>query len=607
MQTIHYTLLPLDPYAHLFEVTCTVTSPNPEGQQFYLPAWIPGSYKIRDFAKQLSNVQAAAGGKSLACRKIDKCTWQCEPTQHVITLSYQVYAWDLSVRGSHLDQTHGFINGAGVFLCPMNMHEASCRIDIQSPAGGAYKNWRVATALIQEQTKPYAFGQYRAKDYAELIDSPIEMGTFHVETFVEQGIMHELVFSGLAPHTDLARITHDVQKICAYYLQLFPKPYPMQRYVFLITLLDQGFGGLEHRASCSLHFNKYNLPTLHNKNHTESYISFLTLCSHEYLHTWLIKGIKPCAFMPYDLRQENYTDMLWVFEGFVFYYEDLALVRQGLITVHQYFSILANKITRLWRTPGRLVQSVAESSFDAWIKFYQPDEQTPNITISYYLKGSLMALIIDLQLRTLTAGQYSLDKLVLALWEKYQHAPEGVPDNAILELIRAQVGNVLDELVHNMLYSTQELPLAEILALAGLNLTKRPALSATEKGEVLSAPTPITVNTVDLGITFESRNNQMAVATCFTGGAAQLAGISAGDIIIAIEDLRVDSQNIMHHLARYTPGDTVNVKAFRRDQLMSFTVKLQSAMPIASLLIQQEISAEIKSRREQWLSALPSK
>ena len=594
--TINYTLSPINPEAHLFVVSCTIAQPNPQGQQFYLPAWIPGSYKIRDFAKLVSNVQATVDGKSLACHKIDKCTWQCAPTTHAITITYEVYAWDLSVRGSHLDQTHGFINGAGLFLCPIDREDAACVVDIQRPTGDAYKTWKVATALAGENAATHAFGQYQAKNYAELIDSPIEMGHFQVEKFIEQGIPHELVFTGLAPNTDLTRITADVQKICAYYLNYFPKPYPMERYVFLIMLLDQGFGGLEHRASCSLHFSKYNLSTAKDINVSEGYLSFLTLCSHEYLHTWLVKSIKPSAFMPYNLHQENYTELLWVFEGFVFYYEDLILVRQGLITPQQYFTDLAQRITRLWRTPGRKLQSVTEASFDAWIKFYQPDEQTPNITISYYLKGGLVALILDLNLRALTANKYSLDQLLLDLWDKYKSAPQGVPDNAIIELVRAQVGAKLDNLLHTMLYTTEELPLTEALALIGVTLTERPALSVADKGEALFAAALTTLpSTVDLGIVFDPRNNQIVVMTCLTGSAAQLAGISAGDVILAVDNLRVDSQTLAQHLARYTVGDKITLHAFRRDQLLSFTVTLQPALPTAVLQINQEFSTELNN------------
>lgn len=599
--TIHYILQAINPHAHVFSVSCTIEKPNPEGQQFYLPAWIPGSYKIRDFAKYVSNLQAKAKGKPIPCYKIDKSTWQCEPTTSAITLYYEVYAWDLSVRGAHLDQTHGFANGASVFLCPVGAESLPCLVEIKAPVGEEYKKWRVATALKPQQKTAYAFGEYQAENYAELIDSPIEMGNFVVETFTEKNITHELVFSGLAPNTDTKRIAQDVKKICAYYLTLFPKPYPMKRYVFLITLLEQGFGGLEHRESCSLHFTKYYLPTRQDVEVSENYSTFLSLCSHEYFHAWLVKTLKPQAFMPYDLHQENYTTLLWLFEGFTFYYEDLALVRSGLINQKQYFTNLSQRITRLWRTPGRLVQSVAESSFDAWIKFYQPNEDTPNITISYYLKGGLIALLLDLRLRELSNDQYSVDNVMLTLWERYSTDPHGVPEDAITNIIQEKLGKEIAAWFLELVDTATELPLEKTLALVGVNLYERAAAAATEKGEVLNTPfeKPKKI-TVDLGVTLDARN---MVLNCFTNSSAQRAGISANDVIVAIDNLRVDNANIALHLSRYAPGDTISVHAFRLDQLMSFTLTLQPAAPLAVLVVPDDVTPLQKNRRQKWLSS----
>ncbi len=614
MPSIHYTIQAIDPSAHLFEVSCTVKNPTPDGQLFYVPAWVPGSYKIRDFAKHISHVHAESQGKVIDCFKLDKQTWQCAPTSQAVTIRYLVYAWDLSVRGSHLDQTHSTINPATLCMCVVGKENEPCVVEIKRPAGAAYKKWRVATAMKCKNANAFEFGEYEASNYAELIDHPIELGDFVVTTFTEKGIPHEIVFSGLAPNTDIKRITKDLQRVCAYYLSFFPKPYPMDRYVFLVILLDQGFGGLEHRASCCLHFSKYGLPTPADETVNDVYMSFLTLCSHEYLHTWLVKGIKPANFSPYDLYRENYTGQLWVFEGFTAYYEDLALMRSGLITEQQFFSILAQKIIRLWRTPGRTTQSVIESSYDAWIKFYQPDENTPNITVSYYLKGSLIALILDISLRSLTQNKESLDTIVLELWKQYADAPEGVTESALIEIIQQRVGNILDPLLNELLYSTIELPLEEILEKVGVHLSHRPTKMLADKGDVffkslenkthqnLCAQTPESRTPVDLGVIWDLKQSAAVILFCLIGSAAQKAGLSAGDIVVAVDQLRVDTATLALHLARYVPGDKITVHAFRRDLLLEFTLTLEAAMPVPVLTIDDSSSSPDVVRRKAWLS-----
>ncbi|MFI4955247.1 MAG: M61 family metallopeptidase [Gammaproteobacteria bacterium] len=601
--TIHYTIKPIDPYMHLFAVSCTIKNPNPQGQQFTMPSWAPGSYKIRDFSKQVSQVSAHSAGELIECHKINKNTWQCAPTSEPLTIDYQVYAWDLSVRASHLDQTHASITGSSVFMCPVGAENIPCVVDIQRPEGNQYKTWRVATALTRKELD-YEFGYYHAQDFAELIDQPIELGNFVLSTFTEQGIPHELVFTDLAPNTDIERVTQDVQRICAYYLKFFPKPYPMKRYVFLIMLLEQGFGGLEHRSSCFLHFSKYGLPTKADRGISESYSSFLTLGSHEYMHTWLVKGIKPNAFFPYDLHQENYTELLWVFEGFTSYYEEIALVRNGLLNEKQFFTFFAQKIYRLWRTPGRNVQSVTEASYDAWIKLYQADENTANITISYYLKGSLIALILDIYLRELTENEVSLDTILLELWQRYARKEYGVPEDLLPQLVRELVGPALDGLLQEWLYTTNELPLQEALAKVGVLLQQRPAKNSADKGEAIYLlQETIGAVPTDLGIIYDSRQNAITIQQCLTNSSAHQAGLSAGDIIIAIDDLRVDPNTLSQHLSRYVPGDKIKVQAFRRDLLMTFHLTLEPAIPVPILLIQNEneMEAKTKLRRDMWL------
>ena len=308
--------------------------------------------------------------------------------------------------------------------------------------------------------------------------------------------------------------------------------------------------------------------------------------------------------MPYALESESYTELLWVFEGFTAYYEDLILVRSGLLDEKQFFTILAQKITRLWRTPGRNVQSVTEASFDAWIKFYQPDEHTANITVSYYLKGSLIALILDIYLRELTENTVSLDTILLELWKRFTKKSEGVTNDLVPQLIREYVGTALDDVLHDFLYTTHELPLEAALEKVGVLLQQRAAKNLTDKGEVSYLALESNGFTpVDLGVTYDMRLNTLLIQQCLTGSPAQRAGLSAGDVIVAIDELRVELSTLPAHLARYTPGDTILVHAFRRDQLMTFRVTLAAALPVAVLIIGNDQEAAVHNR-QLWLNKI---
>jgi predicted metalloprotease with PDZ domain len=403
---IRYAIRPLNPEAHTFTVSCTVPDPDPAGQCLALPAWIPGSYLIRDFARHIVTIRAECGGKPWRLTKIDKHTWRAPacPDGEALSVHCEIYAWDLSVRGAHLDQSHGFFNGTSVFLRVIGHEEAPCQVDIEAPPGPQYADWRIATALQPAHAEPggakaHGFGVYQAANYDELIDHPVEMGLFTLASFSACGVDHEIAISG-RHDADIERIAADLARICAWQIRFFGEPAPMSRYVFLVTAVGEGYGGLEHRASTALLCSRDDLPYPGMGKISEGYRKFLGLCSHEYFHTWNVKRIKPAEFIPYDLDRENFTTLLWFFEGFTSYYDDLALLRSGSIKLADWLEITAKTISSVQRGPGRRLQTLAESSFDAWSKFYRPDENTPNAVVSYYAKGALVALALDLTLRS---------------------------------------------------------------------------------------------------------------------------------------------------------------------------------------------------------------
>jgi len=387
MTPIQYTIIPVRPEAHLYRVTCAVDDPDPSGQQFAMPAWIPGSYMIRDFARHVVSIRAASRNRAVALEKLDKHTWRAQPVDGSLTVSFDVYAWDLSVRGAHLDTTHGFFNGACVFLRVLGQESAPCELEILRPMGARYRNWRVATAMPRKGAGPYGFGAYVASDYDELIDHPVEMGEFTLASFRARGVPHDIVITGRHA-ADTRTLQRDLKRLCEHHMRFFGEPAPMKRYVFLVTAVGEGYGGLEHRASTALLCSRDDLPREGEVEVSERYRTFLGLVSHEYFHAWNVKRVKPAAFVPYDLDRENYTTLLWAFEGITSYYDDLALARCGLIGKKDYLELLARSITTHLRTPGRARQSLAESSFDAWIKYYRQDENSPNAVVSYYVKGA---------------------------------------------------------------------------------------------------------------------------------------------------------------------------------------------------------------------------
>ena len=561
---IRYTIRPSNPAAHRFEVRCEVGYPDPAGQRFALPAWIPGSYLIRDFARHIIAIRAECAGKAVRLTKVDKHTWQAAVVKHAapLTVTCEIYAWDLSVRGAHLDQTHAFFNGTSVFLRVLGQEDVPCLVDIQPPTGRAFKSWRIVTAMEPAHgegtaAKRHGFGLYRAANYDELIDHPVEMGCFSLAHFDACGVPHEIAISG-QHDCDMDRLCADLKRICAWQIRFFGEPAPMQRYIFLVTAVGDGYGGLEHRTSTALLCSRNDLPYAGMQDVGENYRNFLGLCSHEYFHTWNVKRIKPAAFMPYDLNSENYTRLLWAFEGITSYYDDLALLRSGVIELKDWLELMAKTISNIQRTPGRQRQSLADSSFDAWSKFYRPDENTPNAVVSYYAKGALVALALDLTLRSQTKNRVSLDELMRALWQRCGTTGIGVGDDDIHLIAEELSGLNLKRFFAESVNGTSELPLKKLLAAFGIKLD-------WERARIAS-----------LGAKTSSDGNELKLSTVFDGGAAQVAGLSSGDILLAINGLRVTPAAIDKQLARFQTGDAIQVHAFRRDELMKFEVRLDS-------------------------------
>lgn len=573
---VRYQISPKHPAAHLFEVHCTFIAPHPNGQIVSLPSWTPGSYLLREFARNIVSLRAETEGHAVEVIKLDKARWRCAPLgdPHApLTIIYVVYAWDLSVRTAHLDTTHAYFNGASVFLQVQGGEDRSCEVDIQPPRGEAYTRWRVGTALPRLSASPYGFGTYREQDYDALIDHPVEIGDFALVHFEAGGVPHDIIIYG-RQRADLARLTRDLRRVCEQHIALFGTLPAMARYVFLVMAVGEGGGGLEHRTSTSLLCKRTDLPRHGETDINDGYRGFLGLCSHEYFHTWNIKRIKPAAFLPYDLSRENYTRQLWAFEGITSYYDDLGLVRSGLISLEDYLELLGQTATRVWRGSGRFNQSIAESSFDAWTKFYRQDENAPNAIVSYYTKGALVALALDLTLRACTGDARSLDDLMRALWTRYGEPGMGVPEGGIEGLASEIAGQALDTFFTHYVHGTEDPPLASLLARVGVHFR---LCSAAQAKDSAGTPDGTLARQGYLGVRTARDASGARLVNVFTDSAAQQAGLSAGDIIIAIDGLRAAKDNLDALITAWPIGSTVTVHAFRRDELMTFEVTLQAS------------------------------
>ncbi|MFM8468196.1 MAG: M61 family metallopeptidase [Oxalobacteraceae bacterium] len=592
-ESVQYRIIPVDPALHLFEVTLTIAKPAAEGQRVSLPAWIPGSYMIREFARNIVSISARCDDRKLRLRKLDKHCWQAAACKGELQIQYQVYAWDLSVRAAHLDPTHGFFNGTSVFLQVHGKESLPHIVDIQPPEGEAYAAWRVATSLPEHKARRHRFGTYIASDYDELIDHPVEMGEFELIRFDAHGVPHEMAITGRVPQLDKARLAADLKKICEAQIAFFEpasKAAPMDRYVFLTLAVGDGYGGLEHRASTALICARNDLPVIGQADMSDAYRGFLGLCSHEYFHTWHVKRIKPAVFAPYDLTQENYTTLLWLFEGFTSYYDDLMLLRAGVIDSGAYLKLIEKTLNNVQRGSGRLKQSVADSSFDAWTKYYRQDENATNAIVSYYAKGSLVALLLDLIIRRDTQGRRSLDDVMRAMWRRYgRHFYSakgglGLSEQDVEALFDEVSGLKLKPIFDLAVRGTRDLPLAEVFASFGIEMPDRRKVTAPS-----------------LAVRTQRDGAQCKLGAVHEGGAAHKAGLSAGDSLVAIDGLRVTSDNIDGLLQRYRVGDTISVHAFRRDELMHFSLRLESdAAPQLALEPREKPLAAAKLRKA-WL------
>lgn len=571
-------------HQHCLRVVCTIAHPSIDGQIVSLPAWVPGSYLIRDFAKHVMEIHASAKNAEVAMRKLTKNTWQCAPCNGSLQIEYLVYCFDQAPRGAYVDQFRAFFDGCRVFLVIEGEEEQTRTVEIVRPDFATQANWRVATAMTPTVIDTDGFGTYTAQNHLELIDHPFEISDFQCLEFSVADVPHKLVVSGKA-RADWGRLLHDVEKICAAQVDFFGELPPMRQYVFILSIVAKGWGGIEHRNSCSLVCTRQSLPKEGETAKSDDYISLLGLFSHEYFHLWNVKRIKPEVFLNPDLDTENYTRQLWVFEGITAYFDNLNLVHAGVLEFKEYLKILQDDINLMLQTPGMNVQNLEESSFDAWIKYYQPDENSVNSSISYYLKGCLVALALDLLIIKNSKRKQSLADVMQVLWQQYGRTGLGLPENYFERVTYEVTGEDYSDFFDMALRSTAPLEFVELFNAVGVQyLPKAPA--------VLD----------NLGIKLTGDVNRVTVRSVLSGSVAEQAGLTPNDVLVAINNFAVTNSNLEYTITAQGADEVLGLHVIRNDVLFELAMlNLPLDKKLCELNAATELTEQQQRNRDIWL------
>lgn len=546
MNTLLYTISTMAHTAHHLVVTITIPQPTAVCT-LKLPVWTPGSYMVREYARHVQQFAAHQGESRCTWQKVDKCTWQISghDLHQPLRVTYTVYAYDLTVRTNHVDDTHAFFNPAAVCMSVIGYTDAM-HVTVQTPG-----HWHVATQLdsvsAPEINASMATWSFVAPSYDALYDAPFECGTHQFVRFYVENVPHEVVIWGHG-NEQIDVLVHDIERIVRAVRSHFAAM-PYARYTFILHLADGMYGGLEHCNSTVCLCDKWGF------GKPRDYEKILSLITHEFFHTWNVKRIRPAPLGPFDYFQENYTRQLWLAEGVTSYYDNLIMCRAGLITPQRYLELLAEDITSVQRTPGRHLQSLADASFDAWIRYYRPDENSPNVSISYYIKGAVVTFALDMLIRQLSHGTRSFDDVLRVLEARYPLAQPGIPeDDTMVQLIGDLVGGQHDAVARffaDYIHGTAEFDYAIPAAVVGLESH----WSTGDEGAVT------------LGLRIKNDAGRAVVAVVTPGGPAAMAGISPFDEIIAVNGVRVDATRFKARVLECVPQQIVELAYFRRDEL----------------------------------------
>ncbi len=563
MQPIcHFTVSFLEPGSHVYHMTLDIDHLPSGRHELSLPVWTPGAYKVADCSRHLFDLSATSGPQALEVVHVAKNRWLLETTMEgPVQIRYNVYAFEFGVSTSHLDQSHAYFNGAQLFLLTDDYKDIPYYLTLEKPPA-----WEVSTGLDLDNT---GRGQYQAPDYDVLIDSPFEVGTQSISTFEVDDKKHTLAVYGHG-NENLAQLTHDAEQIVRAQKQIFGS-LPYEHYTFILHLSDKPTGGLEHLNSTTCGVERFMFRPWKN------YKRVLGLLSHEFFHLWNVKRIHPDMLGPFDYNKEVYTRLLWAMEGFTDYYAYLTLRRSNLYSVQDYLTTLSKKLVDYEKRPGRFVQSLAESSLDTWIKLYNPDEDSVNRTISYYLKGELVGTCLDLEIRRRTKNQASLDDVLRKLYERYGSRGLGFPESVYQDTVEEVGNSSFQDFFDHYINGTRPIPIDEALLSAGLRI-ERQYKRLPEDDDENTAETPQTSQVPYPWLGIDTKvvdGHRIVITQTYTSGPAATL-LNAGDQLIALNDYQLHQPKDLKHRLQYDQqvGDTVTLTFFRQGRLHTLPVVL---------------------------------
>jgi len=581
VEPIRYNLSFPAPHTHYVEVSATVPTAGQSEIQLMLAVWTPGSYLVREFARHIENITAhTEKGQTLEIHKVSKNRWRVSTgkTSHVV-VKYRVYGREMSVRTNWIETSFALLNGAPTFMTLADGNPRPHEVAIELANG-----WTQAMTGLEEI--PGIAHQFYAQDFDTLVDSPILLGNPTVHSFIVDGKPHYLVNEGEVDLFDGAKAARDLELLVQEHFQLWGF-LPYEKYLFL-NVITESRGGLEHKNSSVLMTSRWATRT------RKSYLDWLELASHEIFHAWNVKRLRPVELGPFNYEREVFTKSLWVAEGFTSYYDALLVHRAGLSTREEYLQALSNQIEALQTTPGRLVQSVELASQDAWIKYYRPDENSSNTSISYYIKGAVIAFVLDAKIRLATKGNRSLDDVLRDAYEQYADGRGYSPRE--FQAVVEQVANLdLSAFWSSVVEGVSEIKYDEAHETFGLQFQPAPELSPEAPGKSW------------LGVTVRNNDGNLIVTRVLRDTPAYNAGINVDDEILAINEFRVRAEQLNNRLEEYRPGETISLLVARRGQLMRHNVVLGTE-PVKQWVLEvaPAVSKVQKERLATWLHAVPA-
>ncbi len=574
MKEINYSISFDKPFIHYCEVEISLNNLEEDSVIFSMPVWTPGSYMVREYAKNVDRVTAEVpGGKILSIEKINKNSWKVDSSgQSNICFRYRVYCNDHTVRTSEINSDHAFLSNAGIFMFVRGLEDKRCVLKIELPP-----EWKKISTGMEEESKNI----YAAENYDVFIDSPIEIGNQKILEFEIRGIKHFICLYGKGNYND-EKLKNDFKTIAEEEIRLLGGDIPYKSYTYIIHLVEKGGGGLEHLNSFVVQMVRWNFTD------EKLYKKFLGLVSHEFFHLWNVKRIRPAALGPFDYDKENHTKSLWVAEGWTSYYDNLILRRCGLIDNKEYFEFIDVEVNDVMRFEGRSNQSLAESSFDTWIKFYRKDENFSNSQVSYYTKGALVSMMLNIKIIISTNAEKSLDDALRMLYDDYKKdSTKGFSDERIKEVCQTVCGRSLDEFWEKYINGVAELPLGSYLADCGLEL-----INENESAEC------------SLDIESNTDNGKFIITKVHAGGTAYESGLNAKDEIIAINGMRTDQNSVKILLKDHSAGNVINVLISRDGLIREMEVKLLKSLPKFCIKESNSKTEQQIKFLEKWLKGI---